>query len=276
MKNILNPTHTDSDIAVASGSEAADRDFVTALARGLEILQCFCQQNRPLGPTEIAQLSELPKSTVIRLIHTLTRLEYLVESPEGGKHRLGPSMLTLNTTPLESLDVREIARPLMQEMAKETGAQVALAVRDRLSILYLETFRGQSLVTLNLTVGSRVPLAVSAGGRAYLAGMSALERADVLERIRSLDEYAWGNTEQGIKAALKEYEDTGCCSSIGDWVPQVNGIAAPIRLGPGFPLMVLSVAGVRELFPAEQMLTEVRSLLLNTVHSIELRCGRRK
>lgn len=259
----------------APSPAAVDRDFVTALARGLEVLRCFSRSGSLLGPTEVAQMSGLPKSTVTRLIHTLTTLDYLSYLPDSGKYRLGPAMLTLNTTPREQIDVREIARPLMQELAASTGAQVALVTRDQLSVLYLETFRGQSLVTLNLNVGSRIPLAVTAGGRAYLAGLPAPERTNLLERLRSLDEHAWLTLEPKIQASLNEYADTGCCSSLGDWVRQIHGLAVPLALGPGVPLMAVSIAGVADLYPADKMMNEIRPKLLALARAIEAQAGRR-
>lgn len=255
--------------------DAVDRDFVTALARGLDVLRCFSRNSALLGPKEVARMSGLPKSTVTRLIYTLSKLDFLNYVQESGKYRLGPAMLSLNTSPREQLDVREIARPLMQELASATGAQVALGVRDQLSLLYLETFKSQSVVTINLNIGSRIPLAVTAGGRAYLAGMSSNERANLLERIRSLDEHAWLTTGPQIESALKEYAETGCCSSMGDWIRQVNGIAAPLALGPAMPLMVVSIAGVADMVPAEKMLTEMRPKLLDLIHAIEARVGQR-
>lgn len=263
------------DDAEVQPREAVDRDFVTALARGLDVLRCFSRNASALGPTEVTQMSGLPKSTVTRLIHTLGKLDYLSYLQDSGKYRLGPAMLTLNTTPREQLDVREIARPLMQELAVSTGAQVALVTRDQLSVLYLETFRGQSLVTLNLSVGSRIPLAVTAGGRAYLAGLPAPERANLLERLRSLDEHAWLTLEPKIQASLNEYAETGCCSSLGDWVRQIHGLAVPLALGPGVPLMVLSIAGVADLYPAEKMMNEIRPKLLALARAIEAQAGRR-
>jgi DNA-binding IclR family transcriptional regulator len=259
----------------AQSPAAVDRDFVTALARGLEVLRCFSRGGSMLGPTDVAQMSGLPKSTVTRLIHTLTTLDYLSYLPDSGKYRLGPAMLTLNTTPREQIDVREIARPLMQELAASTGAQVALVTRDQLSVLYLETFRGQSLVTLNLNVGSRIPLAVTAGGRAYLAGLPAPERANLLERLRSLDEHAWLTLEPKIQASLNEYAETGCCSSLGDWVRQIHGLAVPLSLGPGVPLMAVSIAGVADLYPADKMMNEIRPKLLALARAIEAQAGRR-
>lgn len=270
--------HTDapSDEGIhALSPDSVDRDFVTALARGLEVLRCFSRNAAVLGPTEVAQMSGLPKSTVTRLIHTLSKLDYLSYVHESGKYQLGPSMLTLNTAPREQLDVREIARPLLQELALSTGAQTALAIRDQLSLLYLETFRGHSVVTLNLNVGSRIPLAVTAGGRACLAGMPSAERASLLERIRNLDEYAWQTIGPRVESALKEYAESGCCSSMGDWIKQVHGIAAPLAAGSGMPQMVVSIAGVADMYPAEKMIADLRPRLLDVVHTIEARLGRR-
>ena len=64
---------------------AKDRQFVTALARGLDILRAFTPRHPVLGNNEIAQRAHLPKPTVTRLTYTLTQLGYLNYSPESGK-----------------------------------------------------------------------------------------------------------------------------------------------------------------------------------------------
>ena len=66
-----------------------DRNFVTALARGLEILECFKFEDRYLGNREIVEKTGLPKATVSRLTHTLTELGYLRYSERLGKYNFG-------------------------------------------------------------------------------------------------------------------------------------------------------------------------------------------
>ena len=97
-----------------------DRHFVTALARGLEVLSCFRSGDKALGNQEIAQRCRLPKSTVSRLTSTLTKLGYLIQVEESGKYRLGTATLSLGSAMLARLDVRQIARPMMQELADTT------------------------------------------------------------------------------------------------------------------------------------------------------------
>lgn len=255
------------------GDESQDRHFVTALARGLEVLSCFRSGDSFLANHEIAMRCGLPKSTVTRLTYTLTRLGYLHLVPDSGKYRLGTATAALGSSMLVNLDVRQVARPYLKSLAAETGAVVALTTRDRLSMLYLECCRSTSIVTLSLDVGSRIPLGTSASGMALLAALPASERADLMERIRDLDEGNWPHTERGILKAIEEYRTTGCVTSAGNWIKEVHGIATPLWPGRGLPLMTISVAGAAGYFPVARLHEEIRPKLLDTVREIERNLG---
>ena len=89
-------------------ADADDRRFVTALARGLEVLSCFRSGEKLLGNQDIAMRCGLPKSTVSRLTATLTALGYLLHVPQEGKYRLGTATLALGSAMLSGLDVRQL------------------------------------------------------------------------------------------------------------------------------------------------------------------------
>src|SRR5690348_16941656 len=146
-----------------------DRHFVTALSRGLDVLSCFRSGSRLLGNQDISERCSLPKSTVSRLTYTLTKLGYLHYVRESGKYRLGTATLALGSAVLGRFDVRDLARPLMQELADATGTSVALGARQRLSMVCIEVCKGNAVLSLNMQVGMRLPLATSAIGRSYLA-----------------------------------------------------------------------------------------------------------
>jgi DNA-binding IclR family transcriptional regulator len=112
--------------AKAQSNAKEDRHFVTALARGLDVLDCFRSSDRMLGNQDIAKRCSLPKSTVSRLTCTLTKQGYLAYVEESGKYRLGTATLALGSSMLGKLDVRLLARPLMQELADATATSVAL------------------------------------------------------------------------------------------------------------------------------------------------------
>src|SRR5919198_4114338 len=110
-------------------STTKDRQFVTSLARGLEILRAFAPNETLLGNQEIAQRTGLPKPTVSRLTHTLTKLGYLSYAPRLGKYQLGTPVLALGYAVLANLGVRNLARPLMQEIADFSRGSVAVGGR---------------------------------------------------------------------------------------------------------------------------------------------------
>jgi DNA-binding IclR family transcriptional regulator len=246
-----------------------DRHFVTALARGLEVLACFRSGETTLSNQELALRCQLPKSTVSRLTMTLTKLGYLIHVEESGRYRLGTACLALGSALLTRLDVRKIARPMMQELANFSGASVSLGVRDKLSMIYLENCRSSAALTLTLDVGSRMPLAASAMGRAWLAAVPDAERERALEQIRELDDLAWPGIQKGVNQALEDYRNLGVTCSFGDWNREVNGIARAFDPGNGLPLMAVNVGGPSYNLSPEFLLQEVRPRLLDVVRAIE-------
>src|ERR1700692_453138 len=160
-----------------------DRHFVTALARGLEVLACFRHGDRMLGNQELSKRCGLAKSTVSRLTHTLTSLGYLIYVEESAKYSLGMATLSLGSAMLSKLDIRKLAHPLMEQLAEFGQCMVSLGSRDRLSMVYIDAVRGSAAVTLSLDSGARIQIPTSAMGRAYLTAVSEGERSGTMERV---------------------------------------------------------------------------------------------
>lgn len=242
-----------------------DRHFVTALARGLDVLGAFRSRDRTLGNQELARRCGLPKSTISRLTYTLTKHGYLEQADDGrgaSGYRLGTAVLALGSAMLARMDMRQLARPLMQELADHAQAMVSLGVRDRLSMIYVENCRSESALTLSLDVGSRIPLATTAMGRACLAACTERERQELMARIEAQDPAAWPGVRAGIEAALAQYRSIGCCTSFGEWQPDVNAIAIAFRPPRGRQVMAINCGGPGFSLSREFLLAEVRPPLL--------------
>jgi DNA-binding IclR family transcriptional regulator len=230
----MNSVNDDSDIERFDDKEQdRDRQFVTALARGLELLRCFGLKEREIGITELARRTGIPKPTVARLAGTLAKLGYLDYLEAQGKYRLGSGVLALGYAMLSRLDVRDVARPLMRELAERSQTSVSLGIRDRLSMVYVETVRSSASITLQRGVGTRLPLATTAMGRAYLAGLPAAERTFLLDQIRLRDEQNWPLLKAGIEQGLRDYAERGFCMSIGEWDKDTCGAGVPFRAPDG-------------------------------------------
>lgn len=248
---------------------AEDRHFVTALARGLEVLACFRSGDAQLGNQELAERCALPKSTVSRLTSTLTRLGYLIQVPDTGRYRLGIATLALGSAMLSRLDLRQLARPLMQELATFAGAAVSLGARDRLGMIYVEHCRGPSALTLSMDVGTRLPLATSSVGRAYLAAIDPAEREQVLAEVKAQQGSTWPAVRRGIEQALKDHATLGVTCSFGDWQPEVNAIARAIQPGGGLPPMAISCGGPASSLSPDFLLQQVRPRLVALTQRLE-------
>lgn len=251
----------------------ADRHFVSALARGLSVLACFRSADKVLGNHEIARRCGLPKSTVSRLTYTLTRLGYLQYVEESAKYRLGTATLALGSAMLARMDVRKLARPLMQELADYSRSMVSLGVRERLSMIYIENCRSQSALTLSLDVGSRIPVATTAMGRACIAILDDADREELLAQIRANDEANWPKVRAGIDASIEQYRRYGCCCSFGDWQKDVNAIAVAFQPGDGSPPMSVSCGGPAIHLSSDFLLNDVRPRLVDLVKRLETSLG---
>lgn len=232
---------------------ADDRQFVTALARGLELLAAFKAKDAPLGNRELAERTGMPAATVSRLTHTLTQLGYLHFDSRHETYDLGGSTVALGHLALARLDVRRAAAEPMQQLAAQSNANVGLGMRDRLAMLYAETCDGPGPVGLRLHAGSRIPMATSAMGRAYLAGLPQGERASVLDELATAHGAEWPTLQRGIAAALREVARYGFCCSLGEWQTDIHGVAAPLVEPATGRVFAINLGGPAYLLPAKSV-----------------------
>lgn len=238
---------------------------MTALARGLEILRCFQPGDRALSNQDIAARTGLPKPTVTRLTRTLIELGYLTGSSKSGMFRLGPGVLALGYSMLATIELRERARPAMEDLAKYAGATVALGTRERLAVVYLEVARGPQVITLSRRVGSRLPIQSTSMGRAILASLPPAER-DYL--LKALDERLPNEAQQirdSVDQAREQIARDGFCTAFGDWIPDVNAIAAPILSLDGDELYALNVGGPSFLVSKDRLVEDIGPRLVDAI-----------
>jgi len=220
-----------------------DRNFVTALARGLELLRAFGAGEEYLGNAELSSRTGIPRPTVSRLTYTLTQLGYLQRNPDIEKYRLGAGVLALGYRYLANMGIRDLARPYLQRLADATDCNVSLGTADRTSMMYLETCHGTGPLIMRLEVGSRLPIATSAIGRAWLCGVSVERRHQVMEELREIHKGDWARIKAGIDKSLADYKEYGFCLSEGDWQPEVSAVALPLMLESGAEVMALNCGG---------------------------------
>lgn len=229
--------------AQAGHAGADDRSFVTALARGMELLRAFGPQDDYLGNAELSRRTGIPRPTVSRLTYTLATLGYLTYIEATEKYRLGQGAMVLGHRYLGAAGIREIAQPLMQSLAFATDCTVALAMPDRHAMVYLESCQPRGALVIRLAPGARLPMATSAIGRAWLAGLDADHREAALAELARHYGARWPAVRAGIDRALRDHARRGFCVAHAEWDRTVSGAAAPLRLAGSSEVLALNIGG---------------------------------
>jgi len=214
-----------------------------ALSRGLAVLRCFDATRPQLGTTDIAQLTRLPQPTVWRLCHTLQQLGYLIQAPHSDKLRVGMAVLGLGQFALGSGDIGELALPELVQIAQLTGAAVSLGVVDQDDILIVKRAQGGGHLVVNLAVGSRLPIATSSAGWAYLASLPEAVRSDTLARLRRYWPRSLGELQQAVETAIARLPHDGFVCAKGFFHPDVIGVGAAARGRDGKVQYVVNCGG---------------------------------
>jgi DNA-binding IclR family transcriptional regulator len=248
---------------------AHDRKFVTALARGLDVLHAFTPSEGVLGNQEIVTRTGLPKATVSRLTYTLTRLGYLTHIERLGKYQLAPAALSIGYSTLANMRIRQVARPLMQELANHAGASVSLGSRDRLNLIYVEHCRSKAAVMLRLDMGSRIPIATTAMGRALLAALPERERDWLMSHLARREGARWPKIKTGIDRAIKDLATRGFTTSIGEWQSDVSAVGVPLIPGDGSGVFAFNCGGPAFQINKERLETDIGPRLVNMVRNVE-------
>ncbi len=246
---------------------------VSAPKRGIAVLHCFGDGARTLSNAEMSERTQVPKPTVARLAATLVSLGLLRQDAETERYSLGAGVLSLASMFLSSLDVRMLARPHMARLADNFGGTVFLAVRDGLEMVLIEACRARSsLLTLRLDVGSRLPIATSALGRAYLSALPQPERAQLLDELQRENAGEWHRLRAGVEQAMRDGAAHGYCASLGELRTEINSIAAPLTL-PGGETVALNCGGPAFAFPETRLRTEIAPRLLAAARAVASEVG---
>jgi DNA-binding IclR family transcriptional regulator len=226
------PKHA-SRVLPAYAEFEGDKQFATTLARGLALLKCFTPAQPVLANKDLCALTGLPKGTISRLTYTLCQLGYLRPVPGSVRYELGSAVVSISYPLLANVGLRQMARPLMNELADHVRGSVSMGIRDRLNMVFIETSRSQESYSSKLAdIGLTYPIASTALGWAYLAACDKAEQQALLNEIRVKAPQQWENHGKSLQKALKDFAHSGFCASFGDLRPEVVAVAVP------FPRMV--------------------------------------
>jgi DNA-binding IclR family transcriptional regulator len=245
-----------------AGDRAGEGDVIQVVSRAFDVLRCFEGHEARLGNLEISNRCGLPRSTVSRLTHTLTRMGQLVYLPRDQKYRIGPSAVAMSTAMMRGLQLRNVIRLRLQEVAEQLPGTVGFVIPDRFHLVYLEVGRAANALGLSSTSGSRIAMATTAAGHAYTAALDS-EIGDALlaemERESPDDARLLRPRLQANRLFLRE---RGYVVACGLWSPHINGLAVPLWSPQYQTYVVVTIGLLSAMFDEKRLHREVAPRLL--------------
>ncbi|WP_371134714.1 IclR family transcriptional regulator [Pseudomonas sp. Q11] len=201
-----------------------------SLERGLDLLRAFRPGSEYLTNGDLSERTGLSKSTVSRLTQTLVRAGFLDYDPISGAYRLASSLLSLAHTLYHGSSLVRISEPLMRQVARQLQVNVGLAAADGDEMVYIESIRlGARKSPRIVGTGQRLPIDLTALGRAYLSVQDEVRRESLLEHFKARRcASRWAELSREINDAIQSVMCHGYCAA--SWQPQVVSIAAPLNL----------------------------------------------
>jgi DNA-binding IclR family transcriptional regulator len=210
---------------------------------------------------------------VSRLTYTLTKLGYLTPVPRFEKYQLAPSAMALGYAALANLGVRHLSEPFREEVMRETGGAVAVGGRDRHSMIYFGQSRNGQTLGVQLDVGSRVPIATTAMGRAYVWALAPEERATLMRELREHYGSRWSKLRDGIERSGEFIARHGFAISAGDWHDDIAAAGVALKLNDGTGPYAFNCGAPAFRFTEDRLRNDIGPRLVAMVRNIEAALG---
>lgn len=145
-------------------------EFVRSLARGLAVIAAFGEDHAAMSLSEVARRADVTRATARRLLHTLTTLGYAAF--DGKRFSLKPKVLDLGYAYLSSLNLWQVAHPVMQEVVEQVHESCSASVLEGHDVIYVARVPTRRIMSIGLNIGTHLPAYATSMGRVLLSGLS--------------------------------------------------------------------------------------------------------
>lgn len=201
--------------------EVADPDYVQSFVRGLDVIRAFSRFRPRMTLSEVAEETQMTRAAARRFLLTLVKENYA--QTDGKYFELRPKVLDLGFAYLASMTLWDIAEPIMRSVVEKTQESCSMAVLDDLEIVYVARVPTNRVMTIGLSVGSRLPAYCTSMGRVLLAALpeealakqlsnvtpekltpqTITSKVKLRDELRDVGRQGWSLVDQELEAGLR-------------------------------------------------------------------------
>lgn len=247
-------------------------DYVQSLDRGLSVIRAFDASRPELALSDVARETGLTRATARRFLLTLVRLGYVRQ--DGNRFSLRPRVLELGYSYLSALSLPELAQPHMETLVAQVNESSSIAVLDDTEIVYVVRVPTSRIMSITITVGTRLPAYPTSMGRVLLAALEpeALEERLARMEIRLLTPSTVTDVER-LRRQLDRVRAQGWAAVDQELEQGVRSVAVPIRDATGAVSAALNVSVHASRMTMPTLRKQVVPQLLQTAGAIEGELG---
>jgi len=251
-----------------------DELFVESVRKAFIVIDLLNDMERPLRLSEIAELAGIGKSATQRFVHTLTVLGYLHQNTHTKTYSLSPRILTYARGFLKSSQFHSCAKPILQDLAELTGETVNLSEISGSEIVLTIRFPSIHTVSVNLDLGSRLPVFNTAPGRAIISNWTETKAQQAID---GCDLQPWTPTTvtdpDKLRETLRSVRKAGYAFTNQEAFMGDLSIAAPIFSFDGDCSAAVNIAVPSPRWSKEDFLTQLLPHLLDAANKISQELG---
>ena len=216
-------------------------DFVQSLERGLMVIRAFDAEHRELGLSDVARISGLTRAAARRFLLTLVKLGYVNFS--DGRFSLSPRVLELGYAYLSSLTLPQVAQPHMEGLVAKINESSSISVLDDTEVVYVARVPTRRIMSITLSVGTRLPAFATSMGRVLLAGLPPAELEARFERmeLRPLSPHTITDVD-ALRTAIERVRRQGWAAVDQELEEGLRSVAVPIHDSRGAVVAALNVS----------------------------------
>ncbi|MGF6779553.1 IclR family transcriptional regulator [Paraburkholderia sp. GAS334] len=248
--------------------------YVQSFARGLAVIRAFNAERPEQTLTDVAAAAGLTRAGARRILLTLQTLGYV--ETEGRLFRLTPKILDLGFAYLTSMPFWNLAEPVMEELSGKVHESCSAAVLDRTEIVYVLRVPTHKIMTINLSIGSRLPAYCTSMGRVLL---SALDDETLDATLSSTPLYAHTprtvTDKEELKKLIAQVRRQGWAIVDQELEGGLISLSAPIRNRQGRVIAAMNISGNAQRNSAKQMVKAFLEPLQHAAQTVSEMVARR-
>jgi IclR family pca regulon transcriptional regulator len=230
-----------------------DRDFVTALARGLAVMLSLSDKRRRMSIAQVSHLTGIPRAAARRSLHTLAKLGF-VAVDDARRYYLRPRVLSFSHAYLSSSPIAVLAQPILDRLGESLREACSIAMLDGDQIVYLARSTTSRIMSPALNVGRRLPAYCTSIGQVLLAHLPPDEFEAYLARVRfhPYTEYTPASAKR-LRAIVKGVREAGFAFASQLMEARLCTLAVPVRDAGGHYVAGINVIVQGRLMTDAQM-----------------------